>query len=342
MHISDRKSDHIKICLEEDIEYRNKTTLLEEVHLFHDSLPEVNVDEIDLSTQFLNHTLRAPFLISGMTGGSHDATIINKKLAALAQEFGFALGLGSQRAILRDPKLAETYQVRDVAPDILLLGNIGAVQIVNMSTNEVEDLVGIVDANALCVHLNPGQELIQPNGDRDFRGCIDGISRLVRELSIPVIVKETGNGISKITLDKIHRSGAKIVDVSGAGGTTWIGVETQRTNPMQKEIGELLWDWGIPTAVSTYFAHQRGFKTIASGGIRNAKDIAAALALGADIVGMAKPWLIAQANNEEEEFAKLLLESLKAILCLTGSQNIAELKEKPYRLGPTLSHRLRT
>ncbi len=335
--ISKRKSDHIRICLEDEIEYKNKSTLLEDVHFFHDSLPELSMDEIDLSSTFCGHSLNAPILISGMTGGSTDAQPINKALAKLAQDFGFAFGVGSQRAILKDPKLASTYQVRDVAPDVFLLGNIGAVQVAEISTAAIEDLVGVIGANAMCVHLNPGQELIQPNGDRDFRGCVDAISRLVDELSVPVIVKETGCGFSPDALDKILKTGAKHVEVSGAGGTTWIGVETKRAEGLQRQIGELLWDWGVPTAPSIHYAAERKLSIIGSGGIRNAKDMAAALFLGADLCGMARPWLVAHSDGREAELATEILEGLRTIFCLTGSKNIAELRSKRCRIGSGLS-----
>ncbi len=336
IEISKRKSDHIRICLDEEIEYKAKTTLLEEVHFFHDSLPELSMNEIDLSTTFCGHHLAAPVLISGMTGGSKDAKPINKALAKVAQDFGFAFGVGSQRAILKDPKLAHTYKVRDVAPDVFLLGNIGAVQAAEISTDELEELVDVIDANAMCIHLNPGQELIQPHGDRDFRGCVGAIARLVEELSVPVIVKETGCGLSPETLDRIRRTGAKHVEISGAGGTTWIGVEAKRAQGVQKQIGNLLWDWGVPTAPSIQYAKKRDLSVIGSGGIRNAKDMAAAIYLGADLCGMARPWLVAQSEGKEVELAEEILEGLRTIFCLTGSTNIEELRLKRCMFGRNL------
>lgn len=334
--ISKRKSDHIRICLEDEIEYKEKSTLLDDVHFFHDSLPELSMNEIDLRTTFCGRTLDTPVLISGMTGGSEDALPINKALAKVAQDFGFAFGVGSQRAILKDPKLAITYKVRDVAPDVFLLGNLGAVQAAEISTEETEELVNVIGADALCIHLNPGQELIQPHGDRDFRGCVDAISRLVEELSVPVIIKETGCGFSPTALDKVLKTGAKHVEVSGAGGTTWIGVETKRAKGVQQQIGSLLWDWGVPTAASIHYAAQREFSIIGSGGIRNAKDMAAAIFLGADLCGMARPWLIAQSEGKEADLAVEILEGLRTIFCLTGSKNISELRSKKCRIGRDL------
>ena len=322
--------------MEEEIEARKKTTLLEEVHFFHDALPELSTDDISLETKVLGTTLRAPILISGMTGGSERALPINKSLAKVAQDFGFAFGLGSQRAMLNDPDLAYTYDIREVAPTVFLIGNIGAVQAAQSSTQDIEKMVGRIDANALCIHLNPAQELIQPKGDRDFRGCLDAIARLVDNLSIPVIVKETGCGFSPKTLDKIKSTNAKYIEISGAGGTTWVGVETKRSSGLQQKIGELLWDWGVPTAPSIHYSSKRGFGTLASGGIRNIKDIAAALSLGADLCGMARPWLVAQSEGRERALAEELIEGLKMICCLTGCKSPHDLRTLDRVNGPNL------
>jgi isopentenyl-diphosphate delta-isomerase len=213
-------------------------------------LPEVDVNNIELGLDVLGKHLKAPVLITGMTGGAERARDINRQLAAVAQELGLAMGLGSQRAMLRHDHLLDTYKVRDVAPDVLLFGNIGAVQAAEMTLQQAEDLVGAVGADALCIHLNPGQELIQPEGDRHFKGCLNALAKFAEELSVPIIAKETGCGLSRRTLDKIKGAGVAWVDVSGAGGTTWIGVEALRTPPEQRTLGELLWDWGIPTAAS--------------------------------------------------------------------------------------------
>ena len=235
-----------------------------------------------------------------MTGGAAEAARINRDLALVAQEFGLAFGVGSQRAMARDPGLKATYAVREVAPDIVLLGNLGAVQAAAMSTAEVHDLVGAIDADALCIHLNPGQELIQPEGDRDFRGCLDGIRRLGEALPVPIIVKETGCGLGPQVLDLLGDLGVQWVDTSGAGGTTWIGVEARRAPAGAAALGELFWDWGVPTGASIVYARRRGFSTIGSGGLRTGLDAARALALGADLAGMALPWLRAAYEDGPE------------------------------------------
>lgn len=343
-HISSRKDDHIDLCATDQVEYRRKTTLLEEVELLHDSLPELAVDAIDLSVDAFGKTLEAPLLITGMTGGAERAREINRQLAAVAQELGLAFGVGSQRAMFKHPELVETYRVRDVAPDVLLLGNLGVVQASEMSTQQVADLAGAIDADALCVHLNPGQELIQPEGDRDFSGCVDGLARLVEELDLPIIAKETGCGLSTRTLDRLRGAGVAWVDVSGAGGTTWIGVEALRTPPEQRTLGELLWEWGTPTAASIAWADRRGFNVIGSGGLRNGLDAARAIALGADIAGMARPWLTAVYHHGPERalaFGRQLMMQLRAIMTLTGSPNIAALQRAPRVLGPNLERWLR-
>ena len=337
--ISSRKDDHIDLCASEQIEYRRKTTLLEEVELMHDSLPEVDVEEIDLSLELFGRRLQAPLLITGMTGGAERAETINRQLASVAQELGLAMGLGSQRAMLRHADLKRTYAVRDLAPDVLLFGNIGAVQAIEMSRQEMEDLVGAVGADALCVHLNPGQELIQPEGDRRFKGCLAALERHAEELSVPVIAKETGCGLSLSAIDKIKRAGLSWVDVSGAGGTTWIGVESKRSPPAQRSLGELLWEWGVPTAASIAWGVERGLNVIGSGGLRNGLDVARALALGARLAGMALPWLKAVHNEGPEAaiaYGRTLTAQLRAIMTLTGSADLEALRASPRLIGPRL------
>jgi isopentenyl-diphosphate delta-isomerase len=337
--ISTRKEDHLDLCADEGVEYRSKTTLLEEVELLHDSLPEVAVDEVDLGVEVFGRTLRLPCLMTGMTGGADRAASINRMLAEAAQELGMAMGVGSQRAMLDHPELAATYRVREVAPDILLFGNIGAVQAADLEVDRAAGLVDAIEADALCIHLNPGQELIQPEGDRDFRGCLDGIARLVEGLEVPVIVKETGCGLSPRTLDKIVSTGAKWVDTSGAGGTTWIGVETLRTPPSERSLGEMLWEWGTPTAASITYAVRRGLNVIGAGGLRNAYDVARAIALGATFAGMALPWFRAIDSGGPEAavaYGHRLARGLRTICALTGSPDLGALRRADRIVGPRL------
>lgn len=337
--LDQRKVDHLVLCAEQDVEGRDARTLLDDVHFFHESLPELAWETLDTSVPFLGKTLGVPLMISGMTGGTAQAREINRHLAVVAERYGLAFGLGSQRAMLRDPGRLDTYAVRDVAPNVLLLGNLGAVQAAQSSTQEIEDLVGAVGADALCVHLNPAQELIQDHGDRDFRGCVEALTRLVEELSVPVIAKETGCGLSARTLAQLRGAGVTHVDVSGVGGTTWVGVEALRASQELATVGDVLWDWGTPTAVSVALAARGGMQVIASGGIRHGLDAARALGLGAQVASSALPWLRAtMARGEEgaDEVARTMIRTLKSVMLLTGSQDIAALRAAPKRLGPEL------
>lgn len=337
--ISDRKRDHLRLCADSDVEARVKTNLLDAVELFHDSLPELALDDIDMSATFLGKTVGAPLLITGMTGGAEKARRINRALATVASEYGLAMGIGSQRAMAEDEQLRDTYRVRQLAPDIPLLGNIGAVQAAEMTTAEVAELCEAIDADGLAIHLNPGQELIQPEGDRDFRGCLEAITRLVDQLDRPVVVKETGCGLSPSVLDRLAEAGVRWIDTSGAGGTTWIGVESRRAKADAADLGELFWDWGTPTAASIVYAKRRDFSVVGSGGLRNGLHAAKALALGANMAGMALPWL-RSAHEEGAEgaraFAEAATNGLRTAMALTGCENLDELRETDRLIGPRL------
>ena len=336
--ISKRKSEHLKLCAEGDVEHRG-STLLEQVHLIHDSLPELSCGEVDLSVDFMGRRLLAPFVVSGMTGGTEEAGVLNRALAELAQKQGFAMGVGSQRAMLLDAEVADSYRVRDVAPDVVLLANMGAVQAREAGTERVADLCRGIGADGLCIHLNPAQELVQDDGDRDFRGCLAAIAELVVSLPVPVVVKETGCGLGPRTLARLAQIGVERVDVSGAGGTSWTAVEALRGSPRQQALGGDLREWGIPTAASILFARRAGLRCIASGGVRSGLDAARAIALGADAVAMALPWLQAFASGgavELQATADRLIETLRAACLLTGSQDLAALREAPRVLGPEL------
>ena len=338
--LSQRKLDHLTLCATAEVEAREKSTLLDELTLLHNSLPELDYGAIDLSCAYAGKQLRAPLLITGMTGGADRARDINRRLAATAERFGIGFGVGSQRAMLRDPASLSTYAVRDVAPTTLLLGNIGAVQAATSSTAELQDLVGAIDADALCIHLNPAQEIIQDDGDRDFRGCLDAIARLTAELGRPVIVKETGCGMSPQLIARLKAAGVTRIDVSGAGGTTWVGVEAHRASPRRRLVGEALWDWGIPTAASVHFGAQAGMEVIASGGIRSGYDVARALALGATLGGAALPFLKSvweQPEGGATEVVEEMLDLLRAVMLLTGSKDVEALRKVPRVVGPRLA-----
>ncbi|HEY0469468.1 MAG TPA: type 2 isopentenyl-diphosphate Delta-isomerase, partial [Polyangiaceae bacterium] len=287
----------------------------------------------DTSCTLLGKRLSAPILIAGMTGGTERAERINRELARIAEERGYAFGLGSQRAILKNPSSLSTYRVREVMPNSLLLGNLGIVQATKMSSAEVADLVGEVGADALCVHLNPAMELVQEEGDRDFRGGLATLERLSAELSVPVVAKETGCGLSPRVAARMRGVGVEHVDVSGAGGTSWVAVETQRAQAEKKALGEAFWEWGIPTAVSVAWVHRHGFQTVfATGGLKTGLDIARAIALGASAGGIARAALQAlekHGPSGARRFFDGVEAELRAALLLTGSADLAALRLAP-------------
>src|SRR5262249_13721776 len=336
--IGARKQAHLDLCAHGDVEARG-STLLEEVQLLHEALPELSAADVDPGISLFGRRLSAPVYISGMTGGTERAGAINRALAAAAQKAGFGFGLGSQRAMWTDPALAASYRVRDEAPDVALLGNVGVVQARAFGPQAVAELVEAVGADALCVHLNPAQELVQDEGDRDFRGGLDTIAALVETLRVPVIAKETGCGFSPATLARLRATGVEWVDASGAGGTTWPGVEALRGSPRQRAVGAMLREWGIPTAASVAYARRAGFKTLASGGIRTAIDVARALALGACAAGMALPFLRAYelgGANAVSAFCDDLTEGIRALLLLSGAAHPEQLANAPRAIGPSL------
>ncbi len=328
-----RKTDHLDLAARGDVSFKRQTTLLECVRLVHDALPDFAVSELDTSLTLFAKPLRAPLLIAAMTGGNPRAEEVNRQLAELAEERGYALGLGSQRAMHKNRAVGRSYQVRDVAPNIVLLGNVGVVQARSMSRQELEDLVGSVGADALCVHLNPAMEIIQKDGDRDFRGGTETLARLASELSVPVIAKETGCGLSSRVGQRVREAGVRHVDVSGAGGTSWVGLEALRAEPEARALGEAFWDWGVPTAASVAHMMRVGFDTIfATGGIKTGLDAARAVALGATAAGIARPVLQAL-DQGGPQGARAYLNGveaeLRAAMLLTGSRDLSALRACP-------------
>jgi len=331
--IGQRKRDHIDLCATGEVGFRERTTLLECVRLVHDALPELSLDDLDTSVTLFGKRLRAPLVIAAMTGGTDEAAAINHTLASIAEARGYGFGLGSQRAMHRSAAVAYTYAVREAAPTTLVLGNVGMVQARDMSTEALRALLDDVGADALCIHLNPAMEIVQPGGDRDFRDGHTLFRRLTTELGLPVIAKETGNGISRAAAKKLWAAGVRHVDVSGAGGTSWVGVETLRATGDGRRLGEALWDWGVPTAASVAATASVGFDTIvATGGIFSGADVARAIALGAHAAGIARPVLKAfKAGGRAgaEAFLDGVEQELRALMLLTGSRTVENLQQAP-------------
>lgn len=339
--ISRRKADHIALAASGTADFRERTTLLEQVHLVHQAVPELAVDQIDVGAELLGRRLAAPIVVTGMTGGTDEAMRINRDLALAAERLGIAFGVGSQRAMAEHPELEVSFQVRDLAPGVFLIGNLGAVQARALGPARVADLARRIGADAMAIHLNPAQELIQAGGDRDFRGLLDTISRLVDQLPVPVIVKETGCGLSPQAAAALSTAGVRAVDVAGAGGTSWVAVEARRAEAgsAAAELGEELWDWGVPTAVSVAACADAGLEVIASGGVRGGLDAARALALGARAAGLAAPVLRAQRSGGLDgalAFLERVIGSLRAVTLLCGARRSADLGRVPRHLGPEL------
>jgi isopentenyl-diphosphate Delta-isomerase len=328
-----RKAEHIQICLESDVQFKTQGSGFDRYQFSHSCLPELDYSEIDLTTKLLGKQLGAPILISSMTGGTLQAKEINYRLAEVAQEYGLAMGVGSQRVAIEQPQVADTFQVRKIAPDILLLANLGAIQLnYRYGVDECLKAVELLAADALILHLNPLQECIQPNGDTNFKGLLDRIATVCERLPVPVIIKEVGNGISAEMAHQLIVAGVSGIDVAGAGGTSWAKVESERAKTaLQRRLGQTFGDWGIPTTecITTIRQLAPTLPLIASGGLRNGLDIAKAIALGADVAGLALPFL--QAADEStmavRELVQILMAEIQTVLFCTGNANLAALQQ---------------
>lgn len=332
-----RKRQHIELTLTRDVRFKQKTTGLERLEFVSNALPEVNLSDIDTSTSFLGQTIGLPFLVSCMTGGYAEALGINKRLAEVCEEMRIPMGVGSQRQALEDSTYRRTFGVvREVAPTVPIIGNIGAAEVARMKSSEAaKRLIDLVRADAFAVHLNPLQELLQPEGSTNFDGVLKGITLLVEGLPVPVIVKEIGAGISASVARQLLDAGVRYIDIAGAGGTSWAGVETLRSK--EREFASQFWDWGIPTAtalaeVSALRSEASPFTLIASGGIATGVEAAKCIALGADLVGSARPVLEALHTRKQRgvrEFLELWGKTLRGVMFLTGSRTLRDLKKAP-------------
>ncbi|MFP3895306.1 MAG: type 2 isopentenyl-diphosphate Delta-isomerase [Anaerolineales bacterium] len=325
-----RKDEHLEICLNEDVTSA-LTTGLERYHLVHNALPDIALDDINTESRFLGHTLRAPLLISAMTGGTDLAQKINRRLATAAQQLGLAMGLGSQRVSIENADLTETYKVRDYAPDILLLANLGAVQLnYGYGVQECRRAVESVRADALALHLNPLQEALQSEGNTDFRGLLEKIAHVCETLEYPVLIKEVGWGLSAETATLLQEAGATALDVSGAGGTSWSRVEQHRSrSTIQSQVAGAFDAWGLPTAESLIQVRKAcpHLPLIVSGGITDGVQMALCLALGADLVGIGRPLLspATQSTGTVVEFLTVIIHQLRTAMFATGALTLAHL-----------------
>ncbi len=333
-----RKDEHLSVVKKEKIEFEQTTTWFEHVHLIHQALPEIRLSDVDASTEFLGFKLAAPLLIDCMTGGTENGKEANRAFASAAKSLGLGMGVGSERVAIFDENAVESFAVvRDVAPDIFVMGNIGGAQLAKgLSIDQVKKAVEIIKANALVIHLNPLQELVQPEGEPEFAGVLERIKEVVKALNVPIIVKEVGAGISREVAVKLQLAGVSAINVAGAGGTSWAKIEGLRAkksgNDAKYELSKLFGEWGIPTAASIIEVRSvSSLPIIASGGIRNGLHVAKSIALGADVSAMALPVMKEYMKDGEEGVVKLLsrvIEEYRAALFLTGARTTKELKEK--------------
>lgn len=328
--IESRKSDHIRINLDEDVQ-SGLSTGLEKLFFIHRALPELSLENVDLQVQLFGKPLSAPLLISSMTGGTQEAGLLNRRLAEAAQSSRIAIGVGSQRAAIENPQLADTFNLRQYAPDALIFANLGAVQLnYRYGIDQCRQAVEMTGADALILHLNALQEAVQPEGDVNFSGLVEKISRICSQLSVPVIVKEVGWGFSETDIGLLREAGVAAVDVAGAGGTSWSQVEMYRAeNDSQRRLAAAFLEWGIPTreAIQNVRKIAPELTIIASGGLRTGIDIAKCLALGARLGGMASPFLKAAAVSTEKvvETIHEINREIQVCMFAAGAGSIAAL-----------------
>jgi isopentenyl-diphosphate delta-isomerase len=331
-----RKAEHINICLDKKAQARKATTGFEDVQFVHRASPEVDKAKIDVSTTVFGHKFSAPLIVGAMTGGTAEATRINAAIAEAVETLQLGMGVGSQRAAIENPKLAETFAVaRKKAPTAFLIANIGGIQLVHgCGVKEVKQAVEMIDADAVAVHLNALHEAVQPEGQTNFKGVLDKICEVAGELDKPVIVKETGAGIGAEDAEKLEAAGVKAIDVGGAGGTSFAAVEYYRseTGSVPRFLGDVFWDWGIPTSASLAETAQTvKIPVIASGGVRSGMDVAKSLALNACLASVSQPALETAVKGAKatEQLLSLLIEELRTVMFLVGAENVEALAKTP-------------
>jgi isopentenyl-diphosphate delta-isomerase len=338
-----RKESHVGLVVSEQVSFKSVLSGFERLRFIHNAVPEIALSDVDISTNFLGKHLGAPILISSMTGGYEDAERINGALARLAATYSVAMAVGSQRQAIENKKYHSSFRIaRKENPAGLLFSNIGAVEFTKLfrekKIGKIEMLIDLIEADGLIVHLNPLQELLQPEGEPDFRGVLAAIEECSKKIRIPIIAKEVGAGISKETARRLIEAGVRVIDVAGAGGTSWAGVEILRHKKKARERLQPFWDWGIPTVDALLHVKElrpeMTFGIIASGGIQTGIDIAKSVALGADLSGIAKPLITAFMTNGEKALHKKIddiIVQLKYAMFLTGSQNLTALAAQPLQ-----------
>lgn len=349
--IKERKADHIEICLKETVQASKITTGFEDVLLVHKAIPELDRQKIDISTKIFDYNFSAPFFVGAMTGGTDKATKINIALAEAVEELHIGMGVGSQRIAIDNPNVEHSFSVvREKAPTAFILANIGGPQLVSKyGVKEAKKAIKMVKANALAIHLNPLQEAIQPEGETNYSNLLESIGRLTKELDVPVIIKETGSGISSEDATLLEEAGVAGIDIAGAGGTSWSAVEyyrsKTRTDSYGQRLGLTFWDWGISTAASLVETISSvDIPIIASGGIRNGIEIVKAMALGAKLVSATYPFLYPATKSSEDvkKAIQYLIEEVKNTMFLVGADSIEQLKNTPVVLTGKTAEWLKT
>ena len=334
-----RKKEHLELCLDTETVSSPSGSGLDSYTFVHNALPDLDIDEIDTGTTFLGKWLKAPLLISSMTGGFGLARKVNRNLATAAQELGLAMGVGSQRVAIEEPSAADSFLVRDVAPDILLLANLGAVQLnYGYGMDQCHRAVQMIGADGLILHLNVLQEAVQPEGNRNFAGLTEKIAAICRELEVPVVAKEVGSGISAEVAVRLARAGVRAIDVAGKGGTSWYAVEASRAAKAGQPVDVAFANWGIPTDQALIAVRQAlpELALVASGGIRSGLDMAKAIALGADMAALGQPLLapaLESSGNVLKSLRAVIYELKVAMLC-AGARDLNALRRAPLLRRP--------
>lgn len=339
-----RKAQHLDICIdEEQYKVESGDSRFSEVHFRHKPMPELIADQVDSSMSFFGQQVRLPFFISSMTGGSDHGYALNKKLAQAAQESGIAVGMGSIRILFRKPEVFDHFYLRKIAPDVPIFANLGGVQLRDMKGQEICEMLKRLEVSALAVHLNPGQELFQSDGDRDFRGVLDGIARFVEISPVPLIVKETGFGIDPESAARLWAAGVEYVNIAGSGGTNWVSVESYRENPALKNAADEFRNWGTPTALilqALRSATSVKQKVLSSGGLRSGLDVAKSIAMGAEAAGFALPFIRAVHRDGVDgalEIIRHVGTVLHSAMVLSGSQNLEAFRSNRVWISETLA-----